>query len=126
MRVMLACLPILLSSCASAVFYSAGKDGNSETVAIAPGLIAKQMLKGATISTPRGLMIRVDAYASRTPDPEVTRQLGVYGITRLLAPIAMEGVKGANAVDLKGTKDPNLIPKDPNIIPVDPQFIPPN
>ena len=117
-------LPLLLTSCGSAAFYAKSASG-AEIAAIAPGMLSKQMLKGGEIETPNGLKMKIEAYASRQPDPEVTRQLGTYGVTRLLAPIAMEGVKGENAIGLKGTKDPNVIPKDPNIIPVDPQFVPP-
>ena len=110
-------------SCGAVTYYHKGSDG-SEYAAIAPGLFSKQMVKDGFIKTPDGMIMGVNAYASRQPDPEVTRALRDYGLFKLAAPIIQSSVNGANAVDLKGTKDPNVIPKNPNVIPADPNVIP--
>jgi hypothetical protein len=120
---LLVALTICSISCGSATFYHKSASG-SEYAAIAPGLLSKQMIKDGFIKTPNGLVMGVNAYASRQPDPDVTSALRDYGLFKLAAPIIRAGVDGANAVNLKEAKDPNIIPKNPNIIPKDPNIIP--
>lgn len=115
-------LALLLSSCASAVAYHEGKEGN-ETVWIAPGLFSQQMLKGAEVTTPKGVRIKVQSYAGRT-DPKVTGAVKDVAMLKTGLPVLEKMVDGTNAVQLKGTKDPNIIPVDPNKIPADPNKIP--
>lgn len=114
----------LLSSCASAVFYASNGKG-AEVGALIPGLLSKQVAKNAKLKTRSGVEMSVEAYASRQPDPAVTGAAKDIAIFGKAAPILREVVQGENAIQLKGVKDPNIIPKNPNIIPVDPQFVPP-
>lgn len=114
----------LLSSCAAAGFYANNGKGG-EIGAIVPGFLSKQVAKNVKMTTPSGLVMEVEAYASRQPDPAVTGAVKDVMLFKAAAPILQDVVNGENAVNLKTAKDPNVIPKDPNIIPVDPQFVPP-
>jgi hypothetical protein len=81
--------------------------------------------KDVHIKTAEGDEINIGALATHNPDREVTGAVRDVAMTKAVVPLLKEAVSGENAVRLKGTADPNVIPKNPNIIPVDPQFVPP-
>lgn len=113
----------LLPSCTHVGVARSKKDGT--LVAGVTSVLGEVISKDVSITTAEGDTINIGALATHNPDRNLTEAGKDLLIFKAAAPIISEGVKGANAIGLKGTKDPNIIPKDPNIIPVDPQFVPP-
>lgn len=118
-------IALLLCSCEVAPFVKENPDG-SLTASMGGVFAARRKNTVAEITTRNGNHIKFMSEEESGEDVPVAgiQALGTYGAAKVLAHSTDLKTTTDGAATLKGTKDPNVIPKDPNIIPKDPNVIP--
>lgn len=115
---------VLCLACATASCTSAGGVARSKSGALfawgPTSVFGEAIAKDVTVETREGDRIHVAAFSTHNPDRAVTGVVKDGIMWDAMKPLIRSG---GDAV-VKGTKDPNLIPKDPNVIPKDPNVIP--
>ncbi len=120
-RLPLAFLAATLASCTGAQYVSFHPDGTPKVIALVDATLAKGESSAREITLPGGVVLRSvqqkydgTTVAATWLDHRVTLGLGRAWLRNDAVTRKADG-----AALLKGTRDPNVIPKDPNLIPVD-------